>query len=134
MPEIFSWNEGSVRAWTGTATASSLIMFMQNMQAMLQWGWEDHQTVVGRYDQHLTGLRADLSFQHLYGLNGDFEKMVASATAIHFKIDHSSIVNGTGGIMLWSARIAGMLLQGAEGGVFSWTVQVFGHDWSRYGN
>lgn len=134
MPEVFGWTEGRVHIWTGTATASALIAFMQNMNVNLMHGWDDRQSVEGRYAQHLTGKVATLSFQHLYGTDATLMKVIESATALHVKIDHSSLINGSGGLILYSAVVDSFTLMGSEANPYSWAITLHGHEWSRYGN
>lgn len=132
--EVYSWMEGRVLVWTGTATASALVGYMQNMQAIGVYGWEDRQTVAGVYSQHQTGQLMSIAFQYFYGLDATLAKMIQSATAMHLKIDHSSPANGSGGLFLWSAVVDSFALVGAEGSPYTWSINLHGHEWSHYGN
>lgn len=123
-----------MHVWTGSATASALVMYMQNLQAMGVIGWDDRQTVAGVYSQHETGRVINFSFQYLYGADATFMRMIQSATAINVKIDHSSPANGSGGLLLRSAVVSNFALMGNENNPFAWAIQGFAHDWSHYGN
>lgn len=132
--EVFTWREGRVLVWTGTATASAIVAFMENMNAAGQYGWETHQSLAGVYAQHETGRIMNVSFQYLYGTDATLMKMIHSATAMHWKIDHSSLANGSGGLLLHSAVVDSFALAGSKGQPFTFSVNLHGHVWSHYGD
>lgn len=136
MPEIYTWNEGRVFVWSGSATASAAIAYMENMQAMGNYGWKMRQSVEGVYDGHLTGLIMNVSFQYLYGADATLMQMVQSATGggLHFKIDHSAVVNGSAGLYIWSSYIDSFALVGNTMNPYSWSINLHSHSWSAYGN
>lgn len=131
MSEVYTWNEGQVYIWTGTATASALVGFAQNSQAIMQYGWESHQTVDGVYADHLTGQRADLTVQALYSYDITALRMILSATAVHVKMHHSG-VHGTGGMFFYSGRVDVLALGGSEGLPYSHTISYHANSWSGY--
>lgn len=133
MPsEVYTWNEGQIYLWSGTATASALIAFAQNAQALLQYGWENHPSVAGVYAEHLTGQRADLTIQALYTYDAAAIKLILSATALHVKLDHSGI-NGSAGFLFYSGHVDTLAPGGSEGIPYSYTLAYHAFAWSAYG-
>lgn len=132
MAEVFIWGEGLVRFWTGGGTPQSgLIMWGQNINAFGLYGYEDHQTVTGRYDQHNTGRVMTVAVAALYGMDQTFAKMAKSATSMHMKIDHSGF-EGSAGLMVWSAVIESYQYNGSDGNPYGWAANLRSHDWDHY--
>lgn len=129
--EAYSWNEGQIYAWTGSATASAVIAFARDMQLSMQWGIDNVSTISGTYHDRVTGQRADLSIGALFTFNATIGRMVQSATAMHMKLLHSSI-NGSAGFVLWSGRVDALSLVGSDDNVLQYTVQHHANRWSAF--
>jgi hypothetical protein len=130
--ETFSFPEGTLWLWTATATASAQVMYAQNSRAALTHGWVNMPTMDGSYYDHLTGQRADVSIGALYSPDLTIQRMFNSATAIHMRMNHSSIM-GSAGYYFYSGRIDNLELAGSDGSVFKFNMTYHANKWSAYG-
>ncbi len=133
MAEIFTFNEGRILVWTGTATASALLAFVENANAYGMYGWSPRQSLDGVYDNHLTGKAINGTVSYLYGANGTFQKMVESATAIHLQFDQVNVPNGSAGLLVWSAVVESFGLVASRMNPYTYSFNFRGHNWSGYG-
>lgn len=131
--EAFVWSEGAIALWTGAASpaASAVVAYAQNVQGLLAWGWEEHQSIDGVYAQHLTGQVGDLTFGAIYTYDATIARIAQSATAVHLKLQHNG-VNGSAGYLLYSGRIASLALAGSEATPYVYTLTYRAHQWSAY--
>lgn len=134
MPEAYGFPEGQVALWTGAAepSTSAVIAFAQNTQVTLTRGWMEHLSIDGVYDEHLTGLRVDVSIGAFYTYDATIARMIASATAVHMKFNHSS-VNGSAGYFLYSGRVDSLGYNGTEASPYVYNILYHAHSWSGYG-
>lgn len=133
MTEVYNWREGSIHLWTGSATASAVIAFAQNLMLTPAWGMQSDPTLGGGYRQHLTGRRADLIVQALYTHDGTLARLAGAATAggVHMKLINSGI-HGSAGYLLWSGSIDALPWQGSEVAPFSYQLAYHCHEWSAF--
>lgn len=133
MPEAYVWPEGQVAIWTGNATpsTSAVLAYAQNMQVMPVRGWYERETIDGVYFRHLTGQSIDFTCSMLYTFDNTIQKIEASATAVHMKIQHNS-VNGSAGLFLYSGHIVSLALAGDEANPYAYTLTYRGNIWSAY--
>ncbi len=134
MPEVFVWSEGQIYLWTGTATASALIGYAQNIQAPLVRGWANDPSLAGNYRDHLTGQRADVLLGALYTPDATIQKIEASATAVHMKLVHTLAGDmGSAGVILYSGRIDSLTYAGSENNPYTYTLSYHANRWSAFG-
>lgn len=132
MSETFSWTEGNIYVWTGTATASAQITYAENNTLTLARGWDNRPTLAGTYNDHLTGMRADLSVGALYAYDNTLARMIESATAIHLHLKHSGKV-GSAGYYLYSGYVDSIVYNGAQDAPYRYTFSYHANRWSAYG-
>lgn len=132
MGEVFTWNEGQVWVWTGSATASALVSFAQNMQLSLVRGWDNVPSLAGNYRDHITGRRADLLLGALYTHDAALQRIDAAETAVHVKLLHTGI-HGSAGWLLWSGRIDSITPIGSEGNPYLFQLAYHANRWSAFG-
>ena len=130
--EAYSFREGSIHIWTGSATASAVIAYAQDVQLSLAWGIDNAAALDGSYHDRLTGQRADLSIGALFTYNATLHRIAQSATAFHAKLLHTGI-NGSAGYVLWSGRFDALTLVGNEGALMQSTFQSHANRWSAFG-
>lgn len=132
MPEAYTWPEGQIAFHTGSATASAVVAFAQNMQAMMIRGWSNDPSLAGVYRDHLTGQRADVVLGAVYTHDATLLRMEASATAMHMKLLHSGI-HGSAGFQFYSGRIDAISIIGSEGQPYVYQVSYHANVWSAFG-
>lgn len=135
MPaEAFSWNEAQIALFTGNAApvTSAVFAYAESLNGTFADGWENRVKLGGRYDNHLTGQRADVTIAAMFTYSMQIQRMVAARTAIHMKLYHSS-VNGSAGYILYSGRVDSLALAGGDGQVFKYTLQYHANSWSAFG-
>lgn len=130
--EAFSWAEGSISLWTGSATASAVVAFAQTNDLTLAHGWNNYQTLDGSYHDSFTGQRADLSVGAVYTSDLTLARMVASATAVHVRLNHSNAVNGSAGYLLYSGRVDMLRYAGSEAAPYTYQLMYHANRWSAY--
>lgn len=128
--EAFSWPEGSIAFWTGSATASAVVAYAQNSDLSFVWGWENRRTLSGNYYDIPTDTRADLSVGAVFTSDGTLARMAQSATAVHVRIAHYNAVNGSAGYALYSGRIDALRYAGSEGAPYTYTLTYHANQWS----
>lgn len=134
MSESFSWPDGSINAWTGTATASAAVGFAENSQVTLTRGWDNRPNLSGQYRNHLTGQMAQVSIGILTTLDWTLFRMFESAsTAVHLHLKQTGVGGASGGLLLYSGVIDSMALQGSEGNLYKWAINYHCNTWSGYG-
>jgi hypothetical protein len=134
MPEVFTWMEGRIAVWTGSAApvaASAVIAYAENMQALMSYGWDEHESIDGAYARHLTGQSVDLSIQALYTHDATIVRMVQSATAMHVHLYQSSI-NGSAGYQFYSGHVIGFSLAGNRDAPHVYTLSYRANIMSAY--
>lgn len=134
MSESFSWPEGTVYIYTGSATASAIIAYAENTQVNLTRGWDNRASLSGLYRDHLTGQMAQVSVGVLTTLDWTVFRMFESATATHFHFRHTGIGSASAGLFLFSGRLDSMAFQGNNGNLFKFTLSYHCNAWSGYGN
>ena len=132
MGETFAWPEGTIYLWTGSATASAIPAYAQNVQGTFVQGWDNFATCDGNWHDVLTGVRADVTIGALYTVDNAVKAMVASQTAIHMHIRHTAL-GASAGYLLYSGRADVVTLAGREGEVFQWSMSYHANVWSAYG-
>lgn len=134
MPEAFVWSEGQIALWTGASapSTSAVIAYAENIQAMFARGWDEHESIDGVYARHLTGQSVDVSFGAIYTYDSTIARMFDSATAVHMKLQHSS-VNGSAGYLIYSGNIASLALAGSLANPYIYTLGYRANAWSAYG-
>lgn len=129
--EAYSFPEGSLHIWTGSATASAQVAYCENVNLALVRGWDNRPTLSG-YTDHLTGQRADLTIGTMFTYNATLAKMFDSATAMHVKVLHNN-VNGSAGWVLYSGRMDVFAPNEAQGTVMRYTMSMHFNRWSAFG-
>lgn len=132
MPEAINWPESTAYLWTGTATASALVSFCENINLTRVRGWDNRVAADGTYRDHLTGQYATLTIAALYTVDYTLEKLFESATAVHVHLKHNNL-NGSAGFLLYSGRIDQVGIAGQNAQVFKWTMSYHANQWSGYG-
>lgn len=133
MSEIVSWPEGSIYLWTGTATASALIGYATDVNAMFNYGVDNFRTLDTAYHDRYTGQRVDLYVGALWVINDlVWQKMADAKTAVHVHLKHSNGANESGGRYLYSGAIDAITLAGRERGLFQMGFQYHANLWSAY--
>ena len=132
MSELYTFPEGTLHLYTGTATASALVAYARRTELALTRGWDSRPSLSGLYRDHLTGQRADLTVQA--ALSNDFTLMrfFESATAVHAHLRHSG-ANGSAGVQLYSGRLESLALVGGEDSANVYRLQMRFPAWSAYG-
>lgn len=132
MAEVVSWPEGSIYLWTGSATASAVPGYAQNIQATLTFGWLNYYTVSGEPRDTLTGLRADVTIGGLVTFDPALTTMIQSATAVHMHIRRDAL-GASAGYYFYSGRVDQRLFAGREGELYQYSVTYHSNLWSAYG-
>lgn len=133
MSENYAFSEGSLYIWTGAATASgSVIALVQNVSLQPNIQWQSFQNLTGGYYQHNAGQNVNVNAGISYTDETYLLKLFALKTAVHAKIEHSSLVNGTAGYILYSGRLSLFGLDGSQGGVMNRALSYVGHEWTGY--
>lgn len=129
--EQFSWAEGELLVWTGTAAAHT-VTFASEGRANMVYGWSNIGPMFdGSYVDVKTGQRADVSVAAAYTYDTTIQKIAASATAVHLKINYSGI-NGSAGFVYHSGRIDSLSTDGIEGGLVNMRLAYHANVWSAY--
>lgn len=133
MPEAFMWAEGAISLWTGEASpsTSAVVAYARNLQGLLAWGWDEHESIDGVYARHLTGQSVDLTLGAIYTFDSTIMRLAQSATALHLKLNQSG-VNGSAGYVLYSGHLTTLALAGDEQNPFVYTLTYRGNLWSAY--
>lgn len=131
MPEAYSWREGQLHIWTGSATASAVVMYATDTQLNVVWGWANRVRADGSYSDHQTGQMATLSVGAAFTYNDVIEKMALSATAIHAHFFERSF-EGSAGRVLYSGRIDSFSYIGADGAPYTYRLAAHFNVWSSY--
>lgn len=131
MPEAITWNEGQIWMWTGSATASALIAFAENMQLLPVRGWLNEPALNGQYYDRISGRRADLVVGAMYTRDAAIQKLDAAETAVHMKLLHSGVY-GSAGVLLWSGRIDSLGLIGSQGSPYQYQMSYHCNAWSAF--
>lgn len=129
--EAYSWLEGNIFVYTGTATASATVAYAQNTNLVLQRGWNNRAAIDSTYRDVLTGKRANLSVAAMLSFANTLARFHESATAVHVKLLFSSI-NGSAGYVLFSGRIDSLTQNGNDGGIYNYTMQYHANSWSAF--
>lgn len=133
MPEVYAWPEASITLYTGShAPATSAVQaFAKSVNAAMVRGWMNNQTLGSEYYNVLTGQRADVSIAALYTYGAAAIKMIEAATAVHLKLNHTG-VNGSAGFYLYSGVFDSLALNGADNGIFQFTMAYHANSWSAF--
>lgn len=131
MAEVVGWPEGQIYVWTGTATASALVGYAENLSLTFQRGFINRETLSGGYYDYTTGRRADVNCGAVWSYDGTLRYMYDSATAVHMKLIHSSLGNSAG-YLFYSGRMDTLAAQGAEGNVLKFNIQAHFNVWSAF--
>lgn len=132
--EAFGWPEGLLYFYTGvTAQSGNPIAYVENSNGNLQWGWQWDKSLSGTYRPHLIDRTVDASFnaRYTFETTTTVQRLVNLETAMHIKLLHSSI-NGTGGLFLFSGRVAGFSVGGNAGDTYMYTISYQAHQWSAF--
>lgn len=133
MAEAYVWSEGLIALWTGSATASAVVAYAQNLQAQLNYGMQSDAAASGRYRIHSTGRRGDVMIGAVYTYDNRLQRMADSArTDVHVKLLHANL-NGSAGLLLWSGAIDAFVPQGSEASPFTFQLTYHAHVWSAFG-
>jgi len=132
MGESFTWSEGNIYLWTGSATASAVPAYAEDTQVTLGYGWDNWATVSGVWNDTLTGERADLTFGTLYTTdNSALMAFHAAKTAVHVHLRHDAL-NTSAGVYLYSGRIDEVMLAGRTNDIYRFRVTYHANVWSAY--
>lgn len=130
--EAFAFKEGSLYLWTGSHTASgSPIAYVDSVGFSPNWQWQSDPSLSGTYRDHLMGIQSRLSMNVVYTLDQRVMQIAQMATAVHLKL-LSNNSQGSAGYLVHSAHIDGLYLQGSEGGVLKYSLDVHAHIWSAF--
>lgn len=132
MAEAYSWAEGQIAFWTGSATASAVVAYAQNSDLALARGWINRQSLAGSYADLLSGQRADLTVGAVYTSDPTLVRMVESATAIHVRVNHTNAVNGSAGFLLYSGRVDMLRFAGTQDAPYTYQLTYHANQWSAY--
>jgi hypothetical protein len=132
MAEAYSWPEGSIAFWTGSATASAVVAYATTNDLTLARGWENRRTLSGNYYDLLTGQRADLSVGAVYTSDLTLARMIESATAVHVRLNHTNVVNGSAGFLLYSGRVDALRYAGTDAAPYTYQLTYHANQWSAY--
>ena len=135
MAETFSWPEGQVYLWTGSAQKTA-VGFAKSTDIALQYGYINQQAGgVSSYYNYLTGQRADITIEALLTNDGGILRIGEARTAVHMKLEnkYQTGITGSAGILLWSGVINGFNTNGTEGNAYSFRVSYHANTWSAYG-
>lgn len=130
--EAYSWAEGSIAFWTGSANASAVVAYAQNSDLALAWGWINRQSLAGTYRDLFTGQRADLTVGAVYTSDPTLYRMAASATAVHVRIAHYNPVNGSAGYVLYSGVVDAMRYAGTQDAPYTYQLTFHANAWSAF--
>lgn len=130
--EAFVWPEGSIYLWTGTATASAVPGYAQNIQATFVQGWDNYATLTGGYVNTLTGERADVVIGGLATYDTALTTLIAAGVDIHMHIRVDAL-GLSAGRYLYSGRVDQYVLAGREGDAFQYSIAYHANVWSAYG-
>lgn len=133
MPESFAWPEGAIAVYTGNATpsTSALIAYAKDTNVSIAYGWDNRANASGVYLNHLTGTRADVTFNAVYTVDTTIAKMTQSATAIHVKVIQNNVI-GSAGYFFYSGRIVNLRLVGNERDTYKYQFTYFANSWSAF--
>jgi len=133
MAESFAWPEGTVSLWTGNASpsTSALIAYAKDTQGTFVWGYDNRANASGVYRNHLTGYRADVTFNAIMTVDNTLAKIAQSATAVHMKLANINAI-GSAGYFLYSGQIASIRYVGNEKAPYSYQMTTFFNSWSAY--
>jgi hypothetical protein len=132
MSEVFSWPEGQVLIWTGTADATGIAAFAENTQVVLAYGWENYRTLDSAYHDRFTGQRADYTIAALYTTTTTTLQTIADTkTGVHWHFKHSAY-HGSAGTYLYSGTIDSLNFAGQKNGLYQWTCAGHANAWSAY--
>lgn len=130
--EVFSWREGKLLIWTGSANPVTALYLTQT-DTRIMYGYQNNgPSMGGQYTDHLTGQRADVSVRAGYTYDQSLLLMMQSATAVHMEVYQSS-VNGSAGLMLYSGRITNVAKNGADRGIYNYSLNYYSNNFSSYG-
>lgn len=132
MAEAYSWAEGQIAFWTGSAQASAVVAYAQNSDLSLAWGWINRQSLAGTYTDLFSGQRADLTVGAVYTSDSTLDRMAASATAMHVRLSHYNPVNGSAGFILYSGRVDAIRYAGTEQAPYTYQVTFHANAWSAF--
>jgi len=132
MPEAISWPEGCIYLWTGSATASALLGYAQDMSVNFFVGYDNYQTFDTAFHDNATGQRADANIGTLYTTDSlTLFKMYNAQTAVHVHFKHSGVY-GSAGVYLYSGRMDSVILAGTDKMMITWRCQYHANRWSAY--
>jgi hypothetical protein len=131
MSEAFSWMEGSAYFYTGTATASAIVAYAQDSNAVLTYGWDNRRLVTGTYINVLTGQRADVTIRAAYTPDRTIQQFAhqTALTNLHLKHLHAG---GSAGVLFYSGRIDRIDLVGSESYPYVYGITYHANAWSAY--
>lgn len=134
MAEAYSWIEATVTIWTGNAVpvTSAVIAYAKGINGINNKGLDNRVSMGGTYRDHLTGQRADITIGAFYTYDTRVMRIEAANTAVHMKLNHSS-VNGSAGFVYYSGRFDNLALVGGDGQVFEFNATYHSNAWSGYG-
>ena len=134
MAESYVWGEGTIYVWTGSATATAVIAYAQNVRATMVRGWENYQTLDGAWHNRHTGQRADVQIGALLTRDNSALNVIADTTAalvhIHLLYNHSA--GGSAGRILWSGQFDSFGDNGSEGQSVLSDVSFHCNSWTAY--
>lgn len=133
MAEVYSWPEGQIALWTGTATASAMIGYATDLQLVFDRKFINRRTLSGSYYNLESDKLVSVGFGQMMTNSLDVWKIFQSATAVHMRLNHSAYPNGSAGFYLYSGVLTNVTLGGTEGGVYKYNVSYYANEWSGYG-
>lgn len=135
MSEVYSWTEGSLYLYTGSATASAVVTYAENSHLTLMRGWDNRANLSGNYRDHLTGQRADLTIQTMLSNDWRAVLMYESATAVHLHIKQikPSYMTASAGVWLYSGRVDSLQFNGSRNQAYTFSLSYHCNAWSAYG-
>ena len=134
MGETFSWPEGAIYAWTGSATSSALLLYAEEIQGAFQRGWENYQTLDGVYHDRHTGQRVDVRVGTLYCRDNSALRAFFDTTAVtvHLHLKHSNSLSESAGYFLYTGVIDALTLDGRKDDLFRYAMSYHSNVWSAY--
>jgi hypothetical protein len=133
MAEVFSWPEGACYLWTGTATASALVVYQQQTQITMDYGVQNFRTLDSAYHNAWTGQRADIQIGALHTTDHlTLEKFAAARTGVHIHFVRTGVAGVSAGRYFYSGAINAVQERGQAGGFYEYGLTYHANDWSAY--
>lgn len=133
MGEVYSWNEGQIFVWTGSATASARVAYATNIDLAFKRPFINRRTMGGAYYNLESDRRVDVNIGAMFSNSMELWNIFQSATAVHMRVEHSAQPNGSAGFVLYSGVMTDFSIIGSDRETFSYQMAYYANEWSGYG-